>query len=351
MLYRAIGPLLRTLNAEAAHRLTIRALKLLPRRAPPVDDPILAATLWGRRFANPIGLAAGFDKQAEAIAPLLALGFGFVELGGVTPLPQPGNPKPRVFRLAEDRAVINRYGFNSIGLELFARRLESFRASDVPGLVGINLAKNKDTARAADDFVIGAARLARSADFLVVNVSSPNTPGLRALQSRDELVAIIHAVRAAIASQPNPPLLLKIAPDLGDADQADVAAVAIEQRIDGLVIANTAIARPPGLKSADRSQAGGLSGAPLKPLALAALRAFRRLAGGRMPLIGVGGIASGADAYERIRAGASLVQLYTALVFEGPGLIAQIKRDLAALLRRDGFASVADAVGTERLTN
>ncbi len=349
MIYRAIGPLLGTLDPEFAHRLTIKALTLLPHRAPRTDDPILATNLWGRSFSNPVGLAAGFDKQADAMAPLLALGFGFIELGGVTPRPQSGNARPRVFRLPEDHAVINRLGFNSVGLDVFADRMKTFRGRAAPGPVGVNLGKNKDTSagNAADDFTAGAARLAQLADFLVINVSSPNTPGLRALQSRGELVAIVRAARAAIAVEPRPALLLKLAPDLGDADCDDIAAVALEEKLDGLVISNTTIARPSGLKSRRRGESGGLSGAPLKPLALAALRKFRRATEGRLPLLGVGGIASGADAYERIRAGASLVQLYTALVYEGPGLVAKIKLDLAALLRRDGFASVAAAVGTE----
>jgi dihydroorotate dehydrogenase len=352
--YAALAPLLRALDPETAHGLTIRALRLVPPGAAPADDPVLATTVWGRRFPNPVGLAAGFDKQAEALPALTRLGFGFVEAGGVTPRPQPGNPRPRVFRLAEDGAVINRYGFNSVGLDTFARRFAAFRAKGpVAAPVGVNLGKNKDSADAAADFAAGARRLAPLADFLVVNVSSPNTPGLRALQGRAELAAIAEAVRGAMrgamreAGAAVPPLLVKIAPDLAEADLADVAALALAGAFDGVVVSNTTIARPEKLASRHRGEAGGLSGRPLKPLALAALRAMRRLTGGRVPLVGCGGIASGADAYERIRAGAALVQLYTALVYAGPGLVARIKRDLAALLRRDGFASVADAAAPD----
>jgi dihydroorotate dehydrogenase len=355
-LYAALAPILRALDPETAHALTIRALRLAPPRPAPADDPILATSVWGRRFPNPIGLAAGFDKQAEALAPLAALGFGFVEAGGVTPRPQPGNPRPRAFRLPADRAVINRYGFNSVGLDTFARRLAAFRAAgpsvaSAAAPVGVNLGKNKDSADAAADYAAGARRLAPLADFLVVNVSSPNTPGLRALQGRAELAAIAAAARGAMrtamqgAGAAPPPLLVKVAPDLAEADIADVAALALEGAFDGVIVSNTTVVRPSSLVGRHRGEAGGLSGAPLKPLALAALRAMRRLTSGRVPLVGCGGIASGADAYERIRAGAALVQLYTALVYSGPGLVGRIKRDLAALLRRDGFANVAAAVG------
>jgi dihydroorotate dehydrogenase len=353
-LYPLLRPLLQALDAETAHRLTIAALKRMPVRKPPPDDPILATRVFGLDFPNPVGIAAGFDKHAEVPLQLATLGFGFVELGSVTPKPQPGNPRPRVFRLKEDRAVINRYGFNSVGLDAFRANIELARRARVP--LGINLGKNKDTPaeQAADDYARGVERVGRGlGDYLVVNVSSPNTPGLRALQGRDELLAIAARAKAALSdpvsgSPAQKPLLLKIAPDLADSDLADIAAVALAGHFDGLIVSNTTIRRPDSLKGRHRGEAGGLSGAPLKPFALETLRAMRRLTEGRVPLIGVGGIASGADAYERIRAGASLVQLYTALVFEGPGLVGRIKRELAALLRRDGFASVAAAVGADR---
>lgn len=350
-LFPLVRPLLMALDAERAHRLAILALKHAPRRAPRADDPVLATRVFGLDFANPVGLAAGFDKHAEVPFQAAALGFGFVELGSVTPRPQHGNPRPRVFRLAADRAVVNRYGFNSVGVAEFARNLAAARTAAPAVPVGANLGKNKDTSpeRAAADFAAGAAALAHLASYLVVNVSSPNTPGLRLLQGRAELTAILRAVRAAIpASLPAPPpVLLKIAPDLAPDDLADIAAVAEAEKADGLIVSNTTIRRPDSLRSPRRSETGGLSGAPLRPFALETVRAMRRLTGGRLPLIGVGGIASGADAYAFIRAGASLVQVYTALVYEGPGLVRRIKRDLAALLKRDGFAAVAAAVGRD----
>jgi dihydroorotate dehydrogenase len=310
------------------------------------DDPILETRLWGRRFPNPIGMAAGYDKNAEAYRALLRLGFGFAEVGSVTPRPQPGNPKPRLFRLTEDRAVINRMGFNNDGVDAVARRLES--RGRLAGPLGINLGKNKDSADAAADYVRGVQVLARHADYLVVNVSSPNTPGLRALQGREPLAALIEAVqrarREAVPEAP-PPLLVKIAPDLQPEDRQDIAAVALESGIDGLIVSNTTIARPPGLRSRYRSEVGGLSGVPLFQPSTELLAEMYRLTHGRLALVGVGGVASGADAYAKIRAGASLVQLYSALVYEGPGLVGRIKRELAQALRRDGFSSVAQAVG------
>jgi dihydroorotate dehydrogenase len=343
-----IARLLRLLAPEAAHRLTIRLLAAgLGFKASGADDPILETRLWGRRFPNPIGMAAGFDKNAEAYRAVLRLGFGFAEVGSVTPRPQAGNPKPRLFRLTEDRAVINRMGFNNDGVEAVARRLEG--RGRLSGPLGINLGKNKDSADAAADYVRGVQALARYADYLVINVSSPNTPSLRALQGREPLAALIEAVKRArrdTCPEAPPPLLVKIAPDLQPEDKRDIAAVALESGIDGLIISNTTIARPPGLRSPHRGEAGGLSGAPLFQPSTELLAEMYRLTQGRLALVGVGGVASGADAYAKIRAGASLVQLYSALVYEGPGLIGRIKRDLAQALRRDGFSSVAQAVGT-----
>jgi dihydroorotate dehydrogenase len=311
------------------------------------DDPLLASELWGLTFANPLGLAAGFDKDARVVAATLGLGFGFVEVGSVTPRPQPGNPKPRIFRLPEDGAVINRLGFNNAGMEAARTRLAAFRKRGwVRGPVGINLGKNKDSADAAGDYVLGAAALSPLADYLVVNVSSPNTPGLRALQGRAELEDLLGRVLAALP-EPAPPLLVKIAPDLTAEDKADIAAVALSLGISGLIATNTTIARPAGLKGAARSEAGGLSGRPLFGPSTAVLGDLYRLTEGKIPLIGVGGIASGADAYRKIRAGASLVQLYTGLVYGGPALVGRIKTELARLLREDGFASVSAAVGAD----
>jgi len=343
--------LLHALPPEAAHRTTIAALRLgvvAGDRDPP--DPVLASRLWGRSFVNPIGLAAGFDKHAEAIDPLLRLGFGCVEIGSVTPRPQPGNPKPRLFRLAADEAVINRMGFNSHGHEFAARGLAAHRRAEGP--VGVNLGKNRDSADALADYAAGIAALGHFADYLVVNISSPNTPGLRDLQGRARLRPLIDGLRRALARLPPPvpPLLLKLAPDLEPAERGDIAACVLEGGVDGLVIGNTTTARPAGLAGKAAGEAGGLSGRPLFAAATTVLADLYRLTEGRLPLVGVGGIASGADAYAKIRAGASLVQLYTALIYRGPGLVATIKRDLAALLRRDGFAGLAAAVGADHRT-
>jgi len=347
MLKRLAFPLLQKLDPERAHRLTIQALSLgLGGSRTEEEDPLLATELWGCRFSNPLCIAAGFDKNAQAIAPLLSLGFGFVEVGSITPYPQPGNPRPRVFRLTEDEAVINRYGFNSDGMEAAARRLRRYRARGASGLVGINLGKNKESADAARDYALGAQKLAPYADYLVINVSSPNTPGLRALQGRQELERIVALVRAALPED-GPPLLLKIAPDQAEADLEDISAAALEGRLDGLIISNTTIQRPEGLRDAARNENGGLSGRPLRPLSTAVLKRVYRLTQGRVPLIGVGGIACSADAYEKLRAGASLLQLYTALVFQGPALVTRIKTELADHLRRDGFTRLSDAVGID----
>ena len=345
------GPLLRALSPEQAHDLTLWALRrgLAPRQLQ-ADDPILASRLWGLDFANPLGLSAGFDKNAVAVGPLLRLGFGFVEVGSITPRPQEGNPRPRVFRLRADRAVINRLGFNNAGLDAAEAQLRHWRARALPGRLGVNLGKNKESEDAAEDYALGARRLAPLADYLVINVSSPNTPGLRALQGRQALAELIEAVRQArddAVPDAAPPLLVKIAPDQTDADKEDIAQVALDCRLDGLIVGNTTVTRPEGLTSPQCEEPGGLSGPPLFALSTAVLKDMHRLTGGRVPLIGLGGVASGADAYAKIRAGASLVQLYTALIYQGPGLIGRIKRELADLLRRDGFASVAEAVGAD----
>jgi dihydroorotate dehydrogenase len=348
-LHAITRPFLRLIPPEAAHRLTVAGLAagLGPRQRAP-DDPILGCRVWGLDFANPVGLAAGFDKDGRAMAPLLALGFACVEVGSVTPRPQPGNPRPRVFRLIEDAAIINRLGFNSGGIEAAAPRLARYRqAGKSQGIVGVNLGKNRDSEDAGADYAAGAAALAGHADYLVINVSSPNTPGLRALQGRQHLAAIVQRVRDALPQNP-PPLLLKIAPDLVEEDVSDIAALALTGAVDGLIVSNTTIARAAGLRSRHRGEAGGLSGKPLMAPSTALLGEIYRQTRGKVPLIGTGGIASGADAYAKIRAGASLVQLYTALVYQGPGLIRRIKDDLAESLRRDGFASLEEAVGVDQ---
>jgi len=346
MAYRLARPVLRLLDPERAHRLTLWGLAhgMVPSQRA-ADDPVLAIRLWDRDFANPLGLAAGFDKNALVPGPLLDLGFGFVEVGTVTPRGQAGNRRPRVFRLAEDGAVINRLGFNNEGAEAVAGRLARWRQAGA-GILGVNVGKNQASEDAAADYAAAARALGAYADYLVINVSSPNTPGLRALQGRAELLRLIEQVRSGLAGRALP-LVLKIAPDLGEEDLADIAAVALEQQLDGLIATNTTVARPPGLGGRHRDEAGGLSGRPLFVPSTQVLGRVYRLTEGRVPLIGVGGLASGADAYAKIRAGASLVQLYTALVYEGPGLVQRIKAELATLLRRDGFGSVAQAVGAE----
>jgi dihydroorotate dehydrogenase len=344
-LFPLARPLLHALSPEQAHRLTIAALRagLGPRFDLPAD-PILETQVFGLDFRNPVGLAAGFDKNAEVVAPMLRLGFGFVEIGSVTPRPQPGNPKPRMFRLPDQEGLINRLGFNNQGLAAVAERL-----ARRPGrIVGANLGRNKDQTDALADYREGVRALGELVDYLVVNVSSPNTPGLRALQGRAPLSELLTGVTEARAGlRRRPPLLLKIAPDLTRQDMEDIAAVALSSGIDGLIVSNTTITRPDGLPPGLASEAGGLSGRPLFDMATSVLRDMARLTERRLPLVGVGGIASGHDAYLKIRNGASLVQLYTALAYRGPALVPAICRELAALLRRDGFSSVGEAVGAD----
>ncbi len=334
------------MDAEQAHGLALRGLRCgLAGRDTTPDDPALGITVLGRRFDNPIGLAAGFDKNAVAVAPLMRLGFGFVETGTVTPRPQIGNPRPRLFRLAEDRAVINRLGFNNAGIDVYRRNLEAVRSRPVALVVplGANLGINKDGADPLRDYPALVAAVARLADYVVVNVSSPNTPGLRDLQGEARLRAILRAVAAVPA---RPPVLVKIAPDLFDDGLASIVETCVAEGVQGLIVSNTTVTRPPSLRSPHARQAGGLSGAPLFALSTRMLARAFLLARGRLVLIGVGGIASGDDALTKIRAGASLVQLYTAFAFAGPALIPRIKRELAAGLRRAGFASIQDAIGT-----
>ena len=335
---------LRRLDPETAHGLAIRALKTMPLPPAAPDDPILRTPLAGLDLPNPIGLAAGLDKNGEALRGLARLGFGFVECGSVTPVAQPGNPRPRLFRLTEDQAIINRMGFNNAGLEAFAARLKARQADAV---VGANLGANKDTEDKAADYVTGLARLKGLADYVTVNVSSPNTPGLRALQGRAALDDLLGRLTEARGDDPTP-VFLKIAPDLTPGEIALIVEASIDHRIDALIVSNTTLDRPDSLTARDRDQAGGLSGRPLQVRARAALSAAASASNGRLPLIAVGGIDSGAEAYARIRAGAAAIQLYSALIYGGPGLVGRIKRDLARCLRDDGFTSVAEAVGAAR---
>jgi dihydroorotate dehydrogenase len=335
---------IRLLDPETAHRATVR-LMASP-FAPHLNvraDPMLCIRVAGIDFPNPLGLAAGFDKNAEVPDAMLRLGFGFVEIGGVTPRPQPGNDRPRVFRLVEDEAVINRYGFNNAGLDAIAARLARRGRK---GIVGANLGANKDSKDRVEDYVKGVRGLEGLVDFYTINVSSPNTPGLRALQDKAALTGLLRRVIAARdALKVKAPVFLKIAPDLTDADKADIASAVLDEKIDALIISNTTIARPDSLKSRHREEKGGLSGRPLFAPSTALLGEFRQALGGRVPLIGVGGVFSAADAYAKIRAGASLVQLYTALIYKGPALVADIVEGLPRLLKRDGFKSVAEASG------
>ncbi len=341
--------MLRGLDPEDAHGLAIRSLKLGLGSWPGPDDLILATSLAGIDLPNAVGLAPGFDKDAEVFAAMLRAGFGFVECGTVTPRPQVGNPRPRLFRLTEDRAVINRMGFNNRGLEAFAGRLVRGRSGASPGVVGANIGANKDSEDRIGDYVIGLERLWGLASYFTINISSPNTPGLRALQTKaalEELLGRLAQARDALPASGRVPMFLKVAPDLESGEVETIVETSLAQGLAGIIVSNTTLQRP-ALTSSFRDETGGLSGAPLMELSNRVLREFAQASRGRLALVGVGGIASGADAYAKIRAGAAAVQLYSALVFEGPGLIARIKRDLAARLRADGFASISAAVGAQ----
>lgn len=338
----ALLPLLRRLDPETAHDLGLRALRLgLAGRSPATDDPALGITVLGRRLSNPIGLAAGFDKNAVAVRGLMRLGFGFVETGTVTLRPQAGNPRPRLFRLEPDQAVINRMGFNNAGLEAYCRNLAVVGSRPMP--LGANVGINKEGADPVRDYPALIAAVAPHVDYAVINVSSPNTPGLRDLQGEAQLRAILQAV-AAVPHRP--PVLVKLAPDLSDEGLATVVETCVANGVQGLIVGNTTISRPPGLVSPQATQAGGLSGVPLFALSTRVLARTYLLARGRLVLVGAGGVFSGQDALTKIRAGASVVQLYTGFAYHGPALIPRLKVELAAALRQAGFARIEDAVGT-----
>ncbi len=337
---------LRGLDPEDAHGWAIRGLKWGLGPVGGRDDPILATTVAGLSLPNAVGLAPGFDKDAQVFGPMLRAGFGFVECGTVTPKAQAGNPRPRLFRLSEDRAVINRMGFNNQGLEAFADRLAR-RGS--PGVVGANIGANKDSEDRIGDYVAGLMRLWGLASYFTINISSPNTPGLRALQTKaalEELLGRLAQARDALLPSGRAPMFLKVAPDLEAGEVETMVEACLAQGLAGIIVSNTTVSRP-ALTSRFAGQTGGLSGAPLMALSTRVLAEFAQASAGRLALIGVGGIGSGADAYAKIRAGACAVQLYSALVFEGPGLVARIKRDLAQRLRADGFASIGAAVGAQ----
>ncbi|MGE5589680.1 MAG: quinone-dependent dihydroorotate dehydrogenase [Bacillota bacterium] len=363
--YEWLRPLFFTMDPERAHQLVYGTLGSSS-HLPPVlaslarrytwHDPLLSQELWGLQFDGPVGLAAGFDKEARAIPALAALGFHYVEVGTVTPRPQPGNPKPRLFRLPADGALVNRMGFNNEGMEAMARRLGAWRRRPVKARVpvGVNLGKNKDTPleRAAEDYLAGLRRLYGLADYLVINVSSPNTPGLRLLQEADalrELLTVLlqegqeQALRNGLMPRP---LLVKLAPDLSPGELEASVGAALDAGVSGVIATNTTSSRE-GLRSVGVPLDGGLSGRPLRSRANAMVTAIRRLVGPKLPIIGVGGIFTGADAYERIRCGASLVQVYTGFIYRGPTLASDVARELGLLLRRDGFDHIADAVGVD----
>ena len=351
-LYRLAAPVLRALDPERAHGLTVLSLKMgLGPVAAQTDPENLAIDVFNLRFPNPVGLAAGFDKNADVPDAMLRLGLGFTEVGTVTPLPQPGNPKPRLFRLVEDQAVINRMGFNNHGLEHVASRLADL--SKRKGIIGANVGANKTSDDRVNDYVLGIRRLWDLADYFTVNVSSPNTPGLRGLQDKsalDDLLQKVHAARESCrqVSGVNRPILLKVAPDLEDGAIGDIAELVQAHHIDGLIVSNTTIGLRDQLKSTFAHEAGGLSGVPLYDLSTDILSKFYAATKGQVPLVGVGGIASAEDAYRKIKAGASLVQLYSALSFQGPDLIEDIKLGVSQYLEQDGFACLQDAVGVDQ---
>ncbi|MBO6635132.1 quinone-dependent dihydroorotate dehydrogenase [Parvibaculum sp.] len=347
-LFPLVRPFASIVDPETAHRLTIRALRMGLGPSQHASDPVsLGIDLFGLHFENPVGIAAGFDKNGEVPDAMLALGMGFAEVGTVTPLPQSGNPRPRIFRLPVHRAVINRLGFNNEGHAVLKRRLLARRRR--PGIVGVNIGANKDAADRVADYEAGIRVFDGLAAYFTVNISSPNTPGLRALQNKAELQGLVARVLAARRTdrvRPTP-VLLKIAPDLNEEELNDIAEVALAEGLDGLIVSNTTIAREGLVSGVHAGETGGLSGAPLFTMSTGVLREMYRLTGGRIPLVGVGGIMSGDDAYAKIRAGASLVQLYSALTYEGPALVSRIKQGIAARLAADGFAHLKDAVGAD----
>ncbi|XP_008545523.1 dihydroorotate dehydrogenase (quinone), mitochondrial [Microplitis demolitor] len=342
-------PLVKFIDPEVAHNLAVAAANFgfISQQKTP-DPPGLKQTVFGLKFSNPVGMAAGFDKQGEAIKGLTKMGFGFVEIGSVTPNPQPGNPKPRVFRLAEDKAIINRYGFNSEGHDAVYKRLVDLKNdSNFIGIIGVNLGKNKTSTDPVNDYVEGVRKFSDVADYLVINVSSPNTEGLRDLQGKEnleKLLSTVNNIRQSIKS--NPPLLLKLAPDLTVNQRQDVADVIQKPKckIDGLILSNTTISRE-NLSSEYKNETGGLSGAPLAGLSTNFIADMYKRTKGKIPIVGVGGIFSGKDAFDKIQAGASLIQIYTSYAYHGPPIVQKIKKELNDLIILNGYSSIADAVG------
>jgi dihydroorotate dehydrogenase len=353
--FKYTKPLFHAMDPETAHRASICAMKNgLHPCYDTVKDDRLKITLWNRTFFNPVGLAAGFDKNAEVMGPMLQMGFGFVEVGTVTPKPQIGNPRPRIFRDVKNEAVINRMGFPNKGLLTFKENIQKFSAQEnrPAGIIGLNIGMNKDQTDPAADYCYLIRELGAYADYFTINISSPNTPGLRNLQSRENLLPLLERVkeeRRLTCNQNNlPPLLVKLAPDLDEEQQEELAQAALDGDIDGLILTNTTLERPEFLPEEFRSQMGGLSGKPLTQKSTAIIRNFYYLTKGKIPIIGAGGISNAEDAYDKIKAGASLIQLYSALVYHGPELAHQINKDLLTFLKRDGFKSITEATGTEK---
>ncbi len=354
-MYQSIKPFLFCLPPETAHRVALNALKFIPPKLLSKQSKFaseLKTTLWGRNFPNPVGLAAGFDKNGEAINGLFHLGFGFVEVGTVTLKPQLGNPRPRVFRCAKHSAIINRMGFPNAGAAVFKENIRKFleKKPRPVGVLGLNIGMNKDQTDPAKDYTALIRSLAPMADYLTINISSPNTPGLRNLQDKEPLTELLTAVlaeRKAACGEYAPPLLLKLAPDLSDDQLDDIADVLLTQKIDGVILTNTTLSRPEELPKKFREQKGGLSGAPLTDLSTAIIRYFYAKTKGQIPIIGVGGIKNAEDAYAKIRAGASLVQVYSNLIFQGPELAANINAGLVDLLKKDGFGHISEAIGAD----
>ncbi len=343
-LYSLMRPAVFKIDPESAHSITLKALKAgVVRSCAKVHSDRLKQDLFGLRFENPVGLAAGFDKNAEVIAPILNLGFGFTEVGTVTPKPQAGNPRPRIFRDPPNEAVINRLGFPNDGLPAFKRNLE--RAEHVSGIVGVNIGMNKDQSDPAADYCALIEALAPLADYLTVNISSPNTPGLRNLQEKEPLTALLRRL-TSVRGENGPALLVKLAPDLSDVQQAEIAGVLMECAVDGVILSNTTLERPEYLSAGFADEKGGLSGAPVRDKSTALIANFYRLTGGKLPIIGVGGVFNAQHAYDKIRAGANLIQLYTGMIYEGPEIANRINAGLIDLLERDGFNNITEAVGT-----
>lgn len=348
-------PALHKVDPEFSHNFAVTVSKYgFVWRSKYKDPDTLSTSLGTLKLNNPVGIAAGFDKQGEAVEALNKIGFGFVEVGSVTPVPQPGNDKPRVFRLLEDEAVINRYGFNSEGHDIVYNRLHNLRKTNYVGIIGVNLGKNKNSEDPLEDYVSGIRKFADVADYLVINISSPNTPGLRSLQSKHHLKELLSGVVAAREDLPPncwTPIFLKLSPDLTNEEKKDIANVLRDPKcaIDGLIISNTTVGRPENLQSNSVSEEGGLSGRPLRDLSTNLIAEMYSLTGGKIPIIGVGGIFTGQDAYDKICAGASAVQLYTSFIFYGPPRITRIKKELDELLRTNNYQSVKDAVGTKAI--